>query len=152
MDSGSSSSGNSNYCNLMMKRRRMTHGRCKPVNTFVHESLDDVKAVCSQKNITCKNGQPNCYQSNSTMNITDCRETGSSKYPNCAYKTTSGGSCKLPVHLAMRLLLTTLAHITEKTRLGFCQHIIISFDPLCTLVSGSRQGHRTGERSYFQPV
>ncbi|OWK09486.1 hypothetical protein Celaphus_00006495 [Cervus elaphus hippelaphus] len=87
MDAGSSSSGNANYCNQMMKRRRMTHGRCKPVNTFVHESLDNVKAVCSQKNITCKNGQPNCYQSNSTMNITDCRETGSSKYPNCAYKT-----------------------------------------------------------------
>ena len=88
MDSGSSSSGNSNYCNLMMKRRRMTHGRCKPVNTFVHESLDDVKAVCSQKKVACKNGQINCYQSNSAMRITDCRQTGSSKYPNCAYKTT----------------------------------------------------------------
>lgn len=35
------------------ERWEMTHGRCKkPVNTFVHESLDDVKAVCSQKNIT----------------------------------------------------------------------------------------------------
>ncbi|KAM7239866.1 hypothetical protein CapIbe_009361 [Capra ibex] len=114
MDSGSSSSGNSNYCNLMMKRRRMTHGRCKPVNTFVHESLDDVKAVCSQKNITCKNGQPNCYQSNSTMNITDCRETGSSKYPNCAYKTSQKqkyitvaceGNPYVPVHFDGAVLL-----------------------------------------------
>ncbi|KAJ1079348.1 hypothetical protein K5549_020680, partial [Capra hircus] len=76
MRSGSSPSSNSNCCNLVM-----------PVNTFVHESLDDVKAVCSQKKVACKNGQINCYQSNSAMRITDCRQTGSSKYPNCAYKT-----------------------------------------------------------------
>ncbi|XP_033291801.1 ribonuclease pancreatic [Orcinus orca] len=87
MDSGSSPGNNSNYCNQMMMRRKMTQGRCKPVNTFVHESLEDVKAVCFQKNIHCKNGKTNCYESNSTMYITECRETGSSKYPNCAYKT-----------------------------------------------------------------
>nr|P00672.1 RecName: Full=Ribonuclease pancreatic; AltName: Full=RNase 1; AltName: Full=RNase A [Hippopotamus amphibius] len=87
MDTSSSLSNDSNYCNQMMVRRNMTQDRCKPVNTFVHESEADVKAVCSQKNVTCKNGQTNCYQSNSTMHITDCRETGSSKYPNCAYKT-----------------------------------------------------------------
>ncbi|NP_001161127.1 ribonuclease pancreatic isoform X1 [Sus scrofa] len=86
MDPDSSSSNSSNYCNLMMSRRNMTQGRCKPVNTFVHESLADVQAVCSQINVNCKNGQTNCYQSNSTMHITDCRQTGSSKYPNCAYK------------------------------------------------------------------
>ncbi|XP_059954237.1 ribonuclease pancreatic-like [Mesoplodon densirostris] len=86
MDSGSSPSS-SNYCNEMMMRREMTKGWCKPVNTFVHESLEDVEAVCSQKNIPCKNGRPNCYESNSPMHITDCRETGSSKYPTCAYTT-----------------------------------------------------------------
>ncbi|XP_072820053.1 ribonuclease pancreatic [Vicugna pacos] len=86
MDSDGSSSSNSNYCNQMMKRREMTGGYCKPVNTFIHESLEDVQAVCSQESVTCKNGQTNCHQSTSTMHITDCRETGSSKYPNCAYK------------------------------------------------------------------
>ncbi|MXQ98046.1 hypothetical protein E5288_WYG020070 [Bos mutus] len=107
MDSGNSPSSSSNYCNLMMCCRKMTQGKCKPVNTFVHESLADVKAVCSQKKVTCKNGQTNCYQSKSTMRITDCRETGSSKYPNCAYKTTQvekhiivacGGKPSVPVH------------------------------------------------------
>ncbi|XP_065728488.1 ribonuclease pancreatic [Phocoena phocoena] len=87
MDSGSSPGNSSNYCNQMMTRRKMTQGRCKPVNTFVHESLEDVKAVCFQENVQCKNGKTNCYKSNSTMYITDCRETGSSKYPNCAYRT-----------------------------------------------------------------
>nr|XP_010947981.2 ribonuclease pancreatic-like isoform X1 [Camelus bactrianus] len=108
MDSGNSPGNNTNYCNQMMKRRKMTRGWCKPVNTFVHESLEDVKAICSEKNITCKNGQYNCHQSNSTVNITDCRQTGSSRYPNCVYKTTKlqkriivacEGNVSMPVHL-----------------------------------------------------
>ncbi|XP_004644055.1 ribonuclease pancreatic-like [Octodon degus] len=87
VDSGSSRSSNSNYCNEMMKSRKMTQGRCKPVNTFVHEPLAEMQAVCFQKNVPCKNGQPNCYQSSSNMHITDCRLTGSSKYPDCSYRT-----------------------------------------------------------------
>ncbi|CAI9176588.1 unnamed protein product [Rangifer tarandus platyrhynchus] len=87
-DSGSSPSSSSNYCNLMIVCWKMTQGKCRPVDTFVHESLANVKAVCSQKKVTCKNGQSNCYQSKSAMHITECRKTGSSKYPNCAYKTT----------------------------------------------------------------
>ena len=107
MDSSTSAASSSNYCNQMMKSRNLTKDRCKPVNTFVHESLADVQAVCSQKNVACKNGQTNCYQSYSTMSITDCRETGSSKYPNCAYKTTQAnkhiivaceGNPYVPVH------------------------------------------------------
>lgn len=86
VDSDSSSSSPT-YCNQMMKRREMTKGSCKPVNTFVHESLQDIHAVCSQENVKCKNGQTNCYKSHSALRITDCRLTGSSKYPNCEYKT-----------------------------------------------------------------
>nr|AHI58776.1 pancreatic ribonuclease [Martes flavigula] len=77
----------SGYCNQMMKRRDMTVGRCKPVNTFIHEPLPDVQAVCSQGNVPCKNGQPNCYQSSSKMRITDCRLKKGSKYPKCDYET-----------------------------------------------------------------
>ncbi|XP_058149808.1 ribonuclease pancreatic [Dasypus novemcinctus] len=86
MDSDSLPSSNSTYCNLMMKRRNMTEGRCKPVNTFVHEPLLDVQAVCLQENVTCKNGKSNCYQSSSRMRITDCRLSSGSKYPNCVYR------------------------------------------------------------------
>lgn len=87
MDPGSYPSNNSNYCNEMMKHRNMTQGWCKPVNTFIHESLVDVQAVCLQRNVTCKNGQLNCHQSSSSMKITDCRVISGSKYPNCAYRT-----------------------------------------------------------------
>ncbi|XP_036054629.1 ribonuclease pancreatic [Onychomys torridus] len=86
VDSGSPSSSPT-YCNQMMQRREMTKGSCKPVNTFVHESLEDIQAVCSQENVKCKNGRTNCYKSRSALHITDCHLTGSSKYPNCQYKT-----------------------------------------------------------------
>nr|P16414.1 RecName: Full=Ribonuclease pancreatic; AltName: Full=RNase 1; AltName: Full=RNase A [Nannospalax ehrenbergi] len=75
------------YCNQMMLRRNMTKGSCKPVNTFVHEPLKDIKAVCFQENVTCKNGNSNCYKSHASLHITDCRTISSSKYPDCAYKT-----------------------------------------------------------------
>nr|AGF41091.1 RNase1 [Chaerephon plicatus] len=87
MDPDSQSNNNSNYCNQMMRRRKMTEGRCKPVNTFVHEPLVEVQAICLQGNITCKNGQSNCHKSSSSMHITECRLTNGSRYPNCAYHT-----------------------------------------------------------------
>nr|CAI47727.1 BerH2-scFv-hpRNase precursor [Drosophila melanogaster] len=107
MDSDSSPSSSSTYCNQMMRRRNMTQGRCKPVNTFVHEPLVDVQNVCFQEKVTCKNGQGNCYKSNSSMHITDCRLTNGSRYPNCAYRTSPKerhiivaceGSPYVPVH------------------------------------------------------
>nr|Q9WTT5.1 RecName: Full=Ribonuclease pancreatic; AltName: Full=RNase 1; AltName: Full=RNase A; Flags: Precursor [Acomys cahirinus]CAB41464.1 pancreatic ribonuclease [Acomys cahirinus] len=107
MDSAGSSSSSPTYCNQMMKRREMTKGSCKRVNTFVHEPLADVQAVCSQKNVTCKNGKKNCYKSRSALTITDCRLKGNSKYPDCDYQTSHQqkhiivaceGSPYVPVH------------------------------------------------------
>ncbi|KAM5235253.1 ribonuclease pancreatic-like [Ctenodactylus gundi] len=107
VDSGGSPSSGSSYCDQMMRARNMTQSRCKPLNTFVHEPLADVQAVCSQKNVPCKNGNSNCYQSNSNMHITECRLTGSSKYPTCLYNTVQRekrivvaceGSPYVPVH------------------------------------------------------
>nr|Q8VD91.1 RecName: Full=Ribonuclease pancreatic alpha-type; AltName: Full=RNase 1 gamma; Flags: Precursor [Rattus fuscipes]CAC86437.1 pancreatic ribonuclease alpha [Rattus fuscipes] len=108
MDTEGSSKSSPTYCNQMMKRRDMTNGSCKPVNTFVHEPLEDVQAICSQGQVTCKNGKSNCYKSSSTLHITDCRLKGSSKYPNCDYTTTDSqkqliiacdGNPYVPVHL-----------------------------------------------------
>nr|CAC86435.1 pancreatic ribonuclease alpha [Berylmys bowersi] len=107
MDPDSIPNSSPTYCNQMMKRREMTTGSCKPVNTFVHEPLDDVKAICSQGQMTCKNGKSNCHKSSSTLHITECRLKGSSKYPNCDYTTTDSqkhiiiacdGNPYVPVH------------------------------------------------------
>ncbi|XP_066198925.1 ribonuclease pancreatic [Saccopteryx leptura] len=125
MDPGGNASGNSIYCNQMMRRRKMTEGRCKPVNTFVHEPLVDVQAICLQGNITCKNGQPNCHKSNSSMNITDCRLTNGSKYPNCQYKTSSKerqiivaceGNPYVPVHFDGSVEVSNETRATSEKR------------------------------------
>nr|AGF41077.1 RNase1 [Rhinopoma hardwickii] len=116
MDPGNYPGNNSNYCNEMMRRRKMTQGWCKPVNTFVHESLADVQAICLQGKVTCKNGQPNCHQSHSSMNITDCRLTAGSKYPNCEYRTSQKdrhiivaceGNPYVPVHFDASVEVST---------------------------------------------
>nr|Q9WUV4.1 RecName: Full=Ribonuclease pancreatic; AltName: Full=RNase 1; AltName: Full=RNase A; Flags: Precursor [Niviventer cremoriventer]CAB41482.1 pancreatic ribonuclease [Niviventer cremoriventer] len=107
MDTEGSSNSSPTYCNQMMTRGDMTNGSCKPVNTFVHEPLADVQAICSQENVTCKNGKKNCYKSTSALHITDCRLKGNSKYPNCDYKTSDyqkhiiiacDGNPSVPVH------------------------------------------------------
>ncbi|XP_037358847.1 ribonuclease 4 [Talpa occidentalis] len=79
--------GNDGYCNLMMQRRRMTQNHCKPVNTFIHEDIWNIRSICSTTTIQCKNGRMNCHEG--VMKVTDCRETGSSRAPNCRYRATS---------------------------------------------------------------
>ncbi|KAM5235520.1 ribonuclease pancreatic-like [Ctenodactylus gundi] len=77
------------YCNRMMSRRNIIQNPCKTLNTFIHENLTNVQAVCYQTNVPCFSipGRTNCYESNAPMNVTECRLTGSSMYPNCQYTT-----------------------------------------------------------------
>ncbi|XP_006087489.1 ribonuclease pancreatic [Myotis lucifugus] len=109
-------SSNSNYCNQMMRRQLMTERQCKPVNTFIHEPLVDVQAICLQGNIICKNGKPNCHKSSSSMKITDCRVKSSSEYPFCDYETSHkerhiivvcGGNPYVPVHFHASVEVST---------------------------------------------
>ncbi|XP_043777036.1 ribonuclease 4-like [Cervus elaphus] len=75
--------GSDGYCNLMMQRRKMTSHQCKRFNTFIHEDLWNIRSICTA-NIQCKNGQMNCHEG--VVRVTDCRETGSSRAPNCRYR------------------------------------------------------------------
>ncbi|KAM9645557.1 ribonuclease 4 [Trichechus inunguis] len=97
--------GNDSYCNLMMQRRKMTTNRCKPFNTFIHENIWNIHSICSTTNIQCKNGKMNCHES--VVKVTDCKETGSSRAPNCRYRAMANtrrvviacdGNPKVPVH------------------------------------------------------
>ncbi|KAH0505891.1 Ribonuclease 4 [Microtus ochrogaster] len=76
--------GSDSYCNLMMQRRRMTSHQCKRFNTFIHEDIWNIRSICSTASIQCKNGQMNCHEG--VLKVTDCRETGSSRAPNCRYR------------------------------------------------------------------
>ncbi|CAO2590444.1 Ribonuclease 4 [Lemmus lemmus] len=84
--------GSDNYCNLMMQRRKMTSHQCKRFNTFIHEDI-------------WNNGQMNCHEG--VVKVTDCRETGSSRAPNCRYRASAStrrvviaceGNPEVPVH------------------------------------------------------
>ncbi|XP_008586718.1 PREDICTED: ribonuclease 4 [Galeopterus variegatus] len=76
--------GDDIYCNVMMQRRKMTLRQCKRFNTFIHEDIWNIRSICSTDNIQCKNGRMNCHEG--VVKVTDCRETGSSKPPNCRYR------------------------------------------------------------------
>ncbi|KAB0354047.1 hypothetical protein FD755_023257 [Muntiacus reevesi] len=85
--------------------RKMTSHQCKRFSTFIHEDLWNILSICSTANIQCKNGQMNCHEG--VVRVTDCRETGSSRAPNCRYRAKAStrrvviaceGNPEVPVH------------------------------------------------------
>ncbi|XP_058522121.1 ribonuclease 4 [Ochotona princeps] len=97
--------GSDSYCNLMMQRRKMTSYQCKRFNTFIHEDVWSIRSICSTANIQCKNGQMNCHEG--VVKVTDCKETGGSRAPNCRYRAAAStrrvviaceGNPEVPVH------------------------------------------------------
>ncbi|XP_039725758.1 ribonuclease K6 [Pteropus medius] len=58
---------------------------CKPQNTFLHDSFQNVAIACMSPNIFCKNGRKNCHQSTKRVYMTNCNLTGGT-YPACRYK------------------------------------------------------------------
>ncbi|XP_046510598.1 ribonuclease 4 isoform X1 [Equus asinus] len=97
--------GSDAYCNLMMQRRKMTSYQCKRFNTFIHEDIWNIRSICSTTSIQCKNGKMNCHEG--VVKVTDCRETGSSRAPNCRYRAMTStrrvvvaceGNPEVPVH------------------------------------------------------
>ncbi|XP_003803115.1 ribonuclease K6 [Otolemur garnettii] len=72
-------------CNRAMYGINNYTGHCKPLNTFLHDSFQNVAATCNLPNLVCKNGQNNCHQSPKPVNMTHCRLT-SGKYPQCRYR------------------------------------------------------------------
>ncbi|XP_075386785.1 ribonuclease 4 [Tenrec ecaudatus] len=97
--------GSNAYCNIMMQRRKMTSYQCKRVNTFIHEDIWNIRSICSTPSIQCKNGLMNCHEG--VVKVTDCRETGGSRAPNCRYRATASirrivvaceGHPEVPVH------------------------------------------------------
>ncbi|XP_076983428.1 ribonuclease K6 [Tamandua tetradactyla] len=76
---------NRRQCNGAMSGVNNYTKHCKPQNTFLHDSFQNVTAVCGLLNITCKNGLNNCHESLKPINMTHCNLTAG-KYPNCVYK------------------------------------------------------------------
>ncbi|CAK6432445.1 unnamed protein product [Pipistrellus nathusii] len=76
---------NDRYCNTMMRRRGLT-SPCKDINTFIHGTSDNIKAVCEDEN-----GKPygtNFRISKSRFQVTTCKHIGGSPRPPCRYRAT----------------------------------------------------------------
>ncbi|XP_043837751.1 ribonuclease pancreatic A-like [Dromiciops gliroides] len=109
VDSGNKGNSGKKYCDMMMPRRGMTKGRCKPVNTFVHESYQKIQDICHEANTPCANpNMHNCHKSKNPLSITECRLLGGSKPGKCRYRKKTakkqvtvacGGNPLKPIHL-----------------------------------------------------
>ncbi|XP_016055051.1 PREDICTED: angiogenin [Miniopterus natalensis] len=93
---------NGRYCDTTMRRRGLT-SPCKDVNTFIHESSNNIKAICEDENGTPYKG--NFRISKSHFQVTTCKLIGGSSRPPCRYRATEGPrnivvACEqgLPVH------------------------------------------------------
>ncbi|XP_023396387.2 ribonuclease K6 [Loxodonta africana] len=71
-------------CNQAMRGVNNYTQNCKDVNTFLHDSFQNVAAVCNLTNIKCRSGRNNCHRSQNPVNMTKCTLT-SGNYSNCIY-------------------------------------------------------------------
>ncbi|XP_036590425.1 ribonuclease pancreatic A-like [Trichosurus vulpecula] len=109
VDSGQEGNPGKKYCDKIMPKRGMTKGKCKPVNTFVHESYQTIQDICHEANTACVNpDMHNCHKSSHPLRITECRLSGGSKPGKCRYRVKSakkhvivacGGNPLKPIHL-----------------------------------------------------
>ncbi|XP_030881834.1 ribonuclease K3-like [Leptonychotes weddellii] len=74
-------------CNNAMHAVNNLNRICKPQNTFLHDSIQNVSDTCLLPNIRCKNKRDNCHRSANPIGMTYCNLTGGT-YPDCRYSTT----------------------------------------------------------------
>ncbi|XP_061445065.1 angiogenin-like [Rhineura floridana] len=77
------SSFHGRYCNTLMTSRGLTRPECKEVNTFIHSTKRQIRAVC-----TDGGGVPfgELRQSRQHFRVTTCTLRGGSTRPPCEYK------------------------------------------------------------------
>ncbi|XP_032093784.1 ribonuclease-like [Thamnophis elegans] len=90
------------YCNKMMQRRGMTKPKCKEVNTFIHDTKNNIIAVCGDGGEAIDN---RLQRSKKQFRVTTCKMKGSSMKPPCDYRENTSPryiviACEngLPVH------------------------------------------------------
>uniref|UniRef100_A0A7M4F2S2 Ribonuclease A family member 4 n=1 Tax=Crocodylus porosus TaxID=8502 RepID=A0A7M4F2S2_CROPO len=74
---------NNAYCNRLMQSRGLT---CKLTNTFIHNPLNEVKAICTHGGTRFRN---NLFDSNRSFTLTVCRLVSRGRRRRCAYRGTS---------------------------------------------------------------
>ncbi|XP_031218508.1 angiogenin-like [Mastomys coucha] len=90
------------YYERTMKERQLT-SPCKEVNTFIHDTMNNIKAICG------RDGSPyneDLRISNASFQVTTCTHHGGSSRPPCRYRASKGSrriviACEkgFPIHL-----------------------------------------------------
>ncbi|XP_034991382.2 angiogenin isoform X1 [Zootoca vivipara] len=70
------------YCNTLMGSRGLTKPECKEVNTFIHGSKRQIRAVCAEGGLP--SGE--LRKSRQHFRVTTCTLRGGSTRPPCEYK------------------------------------------------------------------
>ncbi|XP_034991791.2 angiogenin-like [Zootoca vivipara] len=105
-----SSVGNK-YCDVMMKRRGLDRP-CKDVNTFIHDTMNNIKAVCTESGgKDYGNGLRIALR---PFTVTTCKHKGGSTRPPCKYSDNKSSryiviACnqnKEPVHFDESIIVT----------------------------------------------
>ncbi|XP_059587569.1 ribonuclease-like [Alligator mississippiensis] len=58
------------YCDVLMQQRGMTTPHCKASNTFIHASINQIKAICTSLG---KHFRNDLYDSKESFDLTTCR-------------------------------------------------------------------------------
>ncbi|ELV14135.1 Ribonuclease 4 [Tupaia chinensis] len=80
--------GHHRYCDVMMRRRWLIHrGKCKQINTFIHEDLATIAEFCSTPSVPCTSSPSvhNCHNSARDVSVTDCFASTGTRPPHCHY-------------------------------------------------------------------
>ncbi|MBN3292891.1 RNAS1 Ribonuclease, partial [Polypterus senegalus] len=73
----------------MMKNKKMTTGKCKFTNSFIHANKMAVVAVCHENS----NKKNSICISKNQFRVTTCRKQGKTDSPPCNYKAENFKSC-----------------------------------------------------------
>ncbi|XP_077170531.1 angiogenin-4-like isoform X2 [Paroedura picta] len=76
------SSFHGRYCDTLMRSRDLTKPACKEINTFIHGSKRQIRAVCGQGGV--QDGE--LVRSRQPFRVTTCTLRGGSTRPPCEYK------------------------------------------------------------------
>ncbi|XP_010837732.1 PREDICTED: ribonuclease 4-like [Bison bison bison] len=81
--------GQHRYCDVMMRRRWLIHrGRCKQINTFIHEDLATIADFCTTPAVPCTSSGSllSCHNSSHDVSVTDCFAKAGTRPPYCHYQ------------------------------------------------------------------
>ncbi|XP_021044755.1 angiogenin-2-like [Mus pahari] len=74
------------YCERTMRQRELT-SPCKNTNTFIHDTKNNIKAICGEKGSDYRG---NLRISNNHFQVTTCQHKGGSPRPPCKYRASKG--------------------------------------------------------------